>query len=30
VRMLLALTAGCVVPEIMFERPTGGPPDLLT
>jgi len=30
VRMLLALTAGCVVPEIMFERPSGGPPDLLT
>jgi NAD(P)-dependent dehydrogenase (short-subunit alcohol dehydrogenase family) len=25
VRMLLALTPGCVVPEIMFQRPGGGP-----
>jgi NAD(P)-dependent dehydrogenase (short-subunit alcohol dehydrogenase family) len=25
VRMLLALTPGCVVPEIIFQRPGGGP-----
>jgi NAD(P)-dependent dehydrogenase (short-subunit alcohol dehydrogenase family) len=25
VRMLLSLTAGCVIPEIMFQRPGGGP-----
>jgi NAD(P)-dependent dehydrogenase (short-subunit alcohol dehydrogenase family) len=25
VRMLLALTPGCVVPEILFQRPGGGP-----
>jgi hypothetical protein len=25
VRMLLVLTPGCVVPEIMFQRPGGGP-----
>jgi len=30
VRMLLALSAGCVVPEIMFERPGGGQLDLFT
>ena len=28
VRMLLALTPGCVIPEILFERPASGPPDL--
>jgi NAD(P)-dependent dehydrogenase (short-subunit alcohol dehydrogenase family) len=27
VRMLLALTPGCVIPEIVFERPEGGSPD---
>jgi NAD(P)-dependent dehydrogenase (short-subunit alcohol dehydrogenase family) len=27
VRMLLALTPGCVVPEIVFERPEAGAPD---
>jgi NAD(P)-dependent dehydrogenase (short-subunit alcohol dehydrogenase family) len=26
VRMLLTLSPGCVVPEIIFERPTGDPP----
>jgi hypothetical protein len=25
VRMLLRLSPGCVVPEIMFEQPGGGP-----
>jgi short-subunit dehydrogenase len=26
VRMLLHLTPGCVIPEIVFQRPEGGPP----
>jgi NAD(P)-dependent dehydrogenase (short-subunit alcohol dehydrogenase family) len=28
VRMLLSLTAGCVIPEIVFERPAGGTLDI--
>jgi NAD(P)-dependent dehydrogenase (short-subunit alcohol dehydrogenase family) len=28
VRMLLALTPGCIVPEIVFERPDAGTPDV--
>jgi NAD(P)-dependent dehydrogenase (short-subunit alcohol dehydrogenase family) len=27
VRMLLSLSAGCVIPEIVFQSPTGGPLD---